>query len=282
MARGGPSLPSQALACIGKNWSKSSLTREKLLCNVKELANFAAKTFGLEKITSLGPKHIEAYVKSLHERNLSASTMADKLTACRTVAVAIGKSNIVKGHNREYGVSRCRINPQDVSRDKTSEIREILNERAANGDRVAMMMLAAVALRDEFALRAKESLMSTKLVEKNGRVYLVVEGAKGGRTREIPLETDGQLKAVQLVAEVSSALGSTTGRIIPPELTLKQAYHLQRNEWRALGGTRANGANMHGARHLFARDSKAHGKTNAEIMHILGHGEERSGAPYGI
>lgn len=281
MARG-PSLTSQALACIGKNWSKSSLTREKLLSNVKELATFTAKAFGLEKISSLGPKHIEAYVSSLQERGLSASTQADKMTACRTVATAIGKSNIVREHNRDYCISRTRINPQSVDRDKTAEIREVLSECAANGDSIAKMMVAAAALRDAFGLRAKESLMSTRLVEKNGKVYLVIEGAKGGKERELPLETAGQLHAVQLAAETSIAFGSDTGKIIPPRMSLKQAYDAQRNTWKALGGTRANGANMHGARHSFARDCKAHGKSNAEIMVLLGHGEERNAAPYGI
>lgn len=282
MARGLASLKSQALACIGKNWSKGSLTREKLLSNVKELAAFTAKTFGLEKISSLGPKHIDAYVQNLHDRGLSPSTMADKLTACRVVATAIGKGGIVKEHNRDYCVSRTRVNPQAVNREKTAEIREVVSDRAANGDKIAMMMVAAAALRGEFGLRAKESLMSTRLVEKNGQVYLVIEGTKGGKERELPLETSGQLLAVQLAAEVSSALGSETGKIIPPGMSLKQAYNAQRNTWRALGGTRANSNNMHGARHGFARDSKAHGKSNAEIMALLGHGTERSGAPYGI
>ena len=282
MARGLVSLKSQALACIGKNWSKGSQTREKLLSNVKELAAFTAKTFGLEKISSLGPKHIDAYVQNLHDRGLNPSTMADKLTACRVVATAIGKSGIVKEHNRDYCVSRTRVNPQAVNQEKTDEIRAIVSERAANGDKIAMMMVAAAALRDAFGLRGKESLMSTRLVEKNGQVYLVIEGTKGGKERELPLETSGQLYSVQLAAEVSSAIGSETGKIMPPSMSLQQAYDAQRNIWRALGGTRANNSNMHGARHAFARDSKAHGKTTQEIMLLLGHGEERSGAPYGV
>jgi len=47
------SLTSQALSRIGKDWSKSSLTREKLLSNTKEFAQYIAKTYGLERIDTL-------------------------------------------------------------------------------------------------------------------------------------------------------------------------------------------------------------------------------------
>jgi hypothetical protein len=38
--------------------------------------------------------------------NLSASTMADKMTAVRTIAESIGKQNIVERHNAGYGIQR--------------------------------------------------------------------------------------------------------------------------------------------------------------------------------
>ena len=43
-------LQRQALKRIGKNWSKASLTRAKLLSNVAEFAGYVADVFGLEKI----------------------------------------------------------------------------------------------------------------------------------------------------------------------------------------------------------------------------------------
>jgi hypothetical protein len=77
-------------------------------------------------------------------------------------------------------------------------------------------------------------------------------------------------------------LGSCTGRIIPPELALQQAYDAQRNIWATLGGTRENQANMHGERHLHAREMSAEGATIEEIMADLGHGEDRSPSAYGV
>lgn len=278
----GKSLDRQALERLGKNWSKASLTREKLLGNTREFAQFVAGRYGLEKIENLKPKMVEAYVKDLHERGLAASTMAGKMTAVRELAEAIGKRNIVERHNKDYGIERTRINPQAVNQDRLSEVRQAISARADQGDKIAQMVRAADSLREEFGLRAKESLMSSKVEVKAGKLHLTVEGAKGGRPRELEARTEAQVRAIQLVDVTSKGLGSGTGRIIPPDMSLKQAYDAQRNLWRECGGTRDVGANMHGERHSYARDMSTEGATKEEIMADLGHGEDRSPAAYGV
>jgi len=270
----------QALDRVGKRWDKSALTREKLLSNVKEITGFCASRFGLEKIENLKPKMIDAYVQDMHRRGLQASTMADKLTAARVLAASIGKANIVARENKAYGIERIRVNPQIINHDKLAEIRTAIEQRAASGDRIAMMVKAADGLREAFGLRAKESLMSREVIERDGKMFLVVEGSKGGRPRELKVTTEAQRQAVELVKETSRALGSGTGRIIPPELNLKQAYDAQRNLWLSLGGTRANGANMHSERHAYARQLDSDGVPREEIMEQLGHGQDRSPAAY--
>ena len=184
--------------------------------------------------------------------------------------------------NKALGIERVRINPQVVDVEKLAQIRSELVNRAAAGDRVATMMVAAEALRDAFGLRAEESLMTAAVVVRDGKEHLSVEGAKGGKPRFLPIDNDKKAEAVRLAHETSKSLGSGTGRIIPPEMSLKEAYDAQRNEWRGLGGTRENNANMHGERHLHAREMSADGATKGEIMADLGHGEDRSPAAYGV
>src|SRR6185369_10395597 len=277
----GKSLERQSLDRMGKNWSKASLTREKLLGNVREFSRFVEGKYGLQKIENIKPHMVMAYVSTLHERGLAASTKADKMTAVRELAEAIGKRNIVERHNSDYGIERVRVNPQPVDLGRLVEVRQSIAERANQGDKVARMVLAADALRTEFGLRAKESLLSSKLEERaGGKMYLIVEGAKGGRLRELEVRNEGQLRAVRLVAETAKALGSGTERIIPPKMSMKEAYNAQRNLWRQCGGTRSTGANMHGERHGFARERDADGATKSEIMSELGHGEDRSPSAY--
>jgi len=279
---GRKSLERQALDRMGKNWGKSSGTREKLLNNVSHFATFVQGQFHLERIDNLKPAMIKAYAASMTEQRLSPSTMANRMTAVREVCAAIGKQGICSKENKEYGIERCRINPQAVNVDKLDEIRRALGERAAAGDQVAKMMVAADALRDAFGLRAKESLMTSKVVETEGQNSLIVEGAKGGRPRCLPIDSDKKAAAVKLASETTKDLGSGTGRIIPPGMSLKEAYDAQRNEWAKLGGTRESNANMHGERHLHARQMSSEGATREEIMADLGHGESRSPAAYGV
>jgi len=265
----------QALATIGKDWSGASETREAHLQATKDFASFAQDKFALESIKNLKPNHVESYVADMKERGLSNGTMCNRMTAVRELAEAIGKRNIVERENSEYGINRgTRQNPVLQNTEKLNEIRATIAERANAGDRVAMMCHAAAELRDAFGLRAKESLMSSKLVA--GIQSLIVEGAKGGRERILPPMNERQIQAAVQIALVSKALGSGTGRIIPPKMSLKQAYNAQRTLWRELGGTRENRANMHTSRHAVAQEMHATGTPNGEIMERLGHSSDRS------
>ncbi|MBJ6799872.1 phage integrase N-terminal domain-containing protein [Geomonas propionica] len=276
------SLERQALERIGKNWSKASETREKLLNNVSQFTRFIENRYHLERIENLKPGMITAYAADMAVQGLSASTMANRMTAVRQICGAIGKQGICSKENFAYGIERVRVNPQSVNVGKLEEIRSVLAERAACGNRVAQMMVAADSLRCNFGLRAKESLLTTKVIEQDGKPFLKVEGAKGGRVRLLPVDSPIKEAAVKLVQETAIQLGSGTGRIIPPEMSLKAAYDAQRNLWRALGGTKASSANIHGERHLHAREMHADGATRKEIMVDLGHGESRSPAAYGV
>lgn len=270
-------LASQALERIGKNWGVGSLTREAHLQHTKDFANFVSHRFGLENIQHLKPNHVQAYVKDMQEHKLNNGTMCNRMASVRALAQAIGKGNIVARENREYGIARgTRQKPIIANQAEINRIRSEVAEKANAGDRVAMMCHAAAELRDAFGLRAKESLMSSRLVDTAHGVALQIEGAKGGRVRDLPVRNDAQLRAVQIVAQVSAALGSGTGRIIPPELTLEKAYNAQRTMWRELGGTKSAAAHMHAARHTTAQDMQTQGYSKGEIMEWLGHGQDRS------
>jgi len=267
----------QALEKIGKNWSVGSETREEHIRHTKEFAKYVSRRFGLENIQNLKPNHVEAYAQELKDKNLDNGTICNKMASVRDLASAIGKANIVARENKAYGIARgSRQKPIIANQGEIDRIRTTLADLANAGDRVAMMCHAAAELREAFGLRAKESLMSSKLIDTAKGVALRIEGAKGGRPRDLQIGNAAQLRAVQTVAQVSQALGSATGRIIPPEMTLKKAYNSQRTMWRELGGTKKAAAHMHATRHTTAQTMQVHGHTKGEIMEWLGHGEDRS------
>jgi site-specific recombinase XerC len=270
-------LSSQALERIGKNWGVSSATREARLQHTKDFCKFVSKEFALENVKNLKPNHVQSYVQHMKDAGLDNGTMCNRMAAVRTLAEAVGKGNIVAIKNEAYGIARgSRQNPIIANQSEVDRIRTTLTELANTGNRIAMMCHAAAELRDAFGLRSKESLMSSKLVDTPNGVALRIEGAKGGRVRDLRVGNADQLRAVQQLAQVSQALGSATGRIIPPEMSLEKAYNAQRTLWRELGGTKKVAAHMHSARHTTAQTMSAEGYTKGEIMAWLGHGEDRS------
>ncbi len=274
------SLATQAVEKIGKNHRVAKLTREGKLQHVKEFARFVESRFGLENIKNLKPGHVKAYAEDLKAKGLSAGTINNRMTAVRDVCKVLGKANIVERNNAAYGVERDRMHPVLANTDRIDQIRSVLARLAAQGDRIAMMCHAAAELRAAFGLRNKESLMSSKLVDTPRGIILLIEGAKGGRPRELEVKTEAQIRAVQLVSEVSQALGSATGRIIPPELSLKEAYDKQRYLWSKLGGTKESSAHMHAQRHERFQEMNREGASHRDIMREAGHGEDRSPGHY--
>lgn len=274
-------LSCQALERVGKNWKVGSGTREAKLQTIKRFADFVQNHFGLQRIENLKPGHIQAYVQNLHDQKTSARTGANYMAYIRDLCQAIGKGGIVAKDNAAYGFGGVsRQNPLEVNNDKIAAIRSQLDAKAAAGDRLAMMMGASAEMRDAFGLRQKEGLLSCNVVVKDGRMCLDVEGAKGGKPRQIPVRNQQQLNALDRVAATAKLLGNASGRGIPPEMSLKEAMQAESKAWNKSGGTRAAKANMHAQRHAYAQERLAEGATKAEVNRELGHGDHRSLGSY--
>jgi site-specific recombinase XerD len=186
----------------------------------------------------------------------------------RLLAKNIGKPGIVPEKNSDLGITRNdRYKPITANSEKLANIRIQLEQQDVR-------LLAAFDLRAAFGLRAKESLLSHQLVALDGRSYLVVQGAKGGRPRQMPIETEQQVQAIRQVQRIISESG--TKSLIPADQTLKEYYNYQRNTLYALGARRSDGSSMHSQRHAFAQGEYAKGKSNADVQNKLGHGEDRT------
>ncbi|WP_269634972.1 phage integrase N-terminal domain-containing protein [Pelobacter propionicus] len=261
---------------MGKDWSVGKGTREAKLQTIQRFAEFVQQKFGLERIENLKPGHVQAYADNLREQNISARTGANYMAYVRDLCQAIGKGGIVAKDNATYGFGGVpRQNPLNVNHDKIADIQLQLDEKAANGDRISMMMSASAVMRDAFGLRQEEALLTpAKVTVRDGKQYLQVLGAKGGRPRELEIRTQAQRSALARVAETAKVLSNANGRPIPPEYNLKDAMKAESKEWHRLGGTRAVKANMHAQRRL------AEGATKTQINRELGHGNHRSLGSY--
>lgn len=261
----------QALQRVGKLRGGASQTREKKIDGIKALARFAADA-GCQRIDDLKTKHIDAFFAKQRELGLSASDIANKATAARTLAEAIGKANIVDRGNERYGGLRTvddRCNPQTAHVENLAAVRAALYQR---GEWLGL----AFDMRAAFGLRAKESLLSVRVERVDGRDVLQVNGAKGGRSRSIAI-SDEQRAVVAAVRDYLERTGQRS--LCPAEKTLQQAYDCQKNAVSRSGGTKAEGANMHVQRHDFAQ-VLALTASRQEVAETLGHNRDSVVAHY--
>jgi len=253
---------------FSKMRSTSTLTNEKNLNNVSRLCDKIQEKFGLEKIENLKTNHLKTVFKDLQNQGLSNSTLAGYATAARMIAAQIHKDNIMPKMNKELGISRAgeRLQPLQNNTIKQQEITRSLYDRA-------QYLGLAAEMRQEFGLRAKESLLSNKIVlDAQGRTYLQIEGSKGGRPRTVEIKTQEQRAIISKVQAYIRANDQKS--IIPRDQNLKQAITQQRNALSAAGATRADGSNAHALRHAYAQQRAAEGATRAQIADELGHGRE--------
>ena len=204
----------QARQLIGKNYGVAKATTEKLLSNVKSITNFLVNQYGLQKIGDVKTKMVNAYFENMKSAGYAASTMQSHAAAWRTIAEAVGKRNIVPRTNAQLGVERAdRYSPKIADTNKIESIRQALYEKSES-------LGAAHDMRQAFGLRAMESIRSSRVDAIDGKEYLRVDGAKGGRPRSIIIETEQQRVAIARVQAIAARQG--TPGLIPADKNLKE------------------------------------------------------------
>ena len=183
---------------------------------------------------NLKGKHIEFLLRDWKRRGLSMGTMANLMAHLRWFAKAIGKPNIVRGDNADYGIVKERSN-----RDRS---------RGLPADRLAMVtdghVRMALRLELAFGLRREEAIkFSPSYADRGSRIVLKASTTKGGRLREIPVLKDEQRR---LLDEVRALVGG--GALIPGNRNYREQLKVYETQTDKGGLT-----NMHGLRYTYAQ-----------------------------
>lgn len=225
----------QARFVVGKlRRGASSTCKDKLNCLGK--IGSAMQRYGLNSIKDIKPGHVERYFEELRTAGISAGRMANHATAMRMLCRMMGKADIVPS-NRLLGCNRDMANrtkhaDERMDAAKSAEVRQQLGENS----RIAYDMAYY------FGLRQKESLLSHKIANHNGVGYLIVEGAKGGRPRQVAITSDKQWF---VIAQNIDYRFKHDGMLIDVNKSLKQGLRQLQNELTEAGASRNSGANMH-------------------------------------
>lgn len=187
-------------------------------------------------IKSLKPKHVDALVAYWKEQSLSVGTMKNLMTAVRYWAEKIGKENVVKSSNRDYGIDdRVYVTNESKATEVTKEQLSLITDPYTR---------MSLRLEEAFGLRREESIkIKPQWADLGDRLRLKDSWTKGGKYREIPI-TSAEQRAVLDKAKALAGKGS----LIPESMRYKD----QLNRFKAQC-QKAGIRNVHGQRHLYAQ-----------------------------
>jgi hypothetical protein len=185
---------------------------------------------------SLKSKHVEALVARWLAEELAPGTIKNRMSALRWWAEKIGKQNVVRRTNAEYGIPD-RVYVTNISKAKEIDPDQLVRIR----DPYVRM---SVRLEVELGLRRKESILIVmKRADHGDRLLLKDSWCKGGREREIPIL---RLEQRQVIDE-AKALTKSKSLVAPGYKTYAAYLKHFRYECERAG---ING--VHGYRHFYA------------------------------
>ncbi|WP_225031129.1 integrase domain-containing protein [Paraburkholderia sp. XV] len=206
--------------------------------------------FALQTPWSLKHKHVQHLVDKWIAAGQSGGTIENKLTYLRALAQWMGKTNLI-GSLGEYadrdalGLKRSYVATEDKSWaahgvDAVAKIDEIAQTCPYTAVQLKLQAAFGLRIEESFMLRPAEAA-------RNPRLLAVTRGTKGGRPREVPIETK-----IGILVEAARLSNGQTGSTVPADRTLRQwrdwyYYVLEKH-----GVTRRGiGITSHGLRHEY-------------------------------
>ncbi len=217
------------------------------------LRELHALGYRLLDIHQIKPKHIEAVMKHWEAAGQSASTLQKKFSYLKILCGWLGKHSLLRppATYLDDPTRLMRFYSADHDHSWTAQGIDPLEEIAliaADDPDVARVLRLQYA----FGLRLQEaSLLNPARDVLEPDTLRVVAGTKGGRPRNVPIETEEQRA---ILADAQRQAQSTGRSLIPLHYDLKQWLTRCYTVLTRNGVTRKHGLVSHGLRHQYAND----------------------------
>lgn len=227
-----------------------SRRREDLL---RAFATLKAGGYRLKAPENFSAKHVDHLVQTWTVEGKSAATLHTYLSHLRAFAEAIDKPGLVKPlsaylEDPEFGRREtiATANPAWVANGVDPET--VFAEIAAIDPRAAMVL----ELQRHFGLRIQEAICLRPWRDREANTLTVWDGTKGGRQRQIPIETLAQEDVMRRCRELC---GGPRKWLIPVEDRVKARQWVD-YRIRILGGVskEGRGVTSHGLRAQYAQE----------------------------
>lgn len=271
------------LARQGGGSFKTVSDRSKIASRFSE--RLATLNIQIRDVSHIKTKHIENYVQSRLDENISLRTLQNEMAGIRSILNAGGRSKLADpSHDK---LSNQALNISGASREGTKQAisDERLNEIVERVRQKDMGVALGIQLSRYLGLRSEEIVQSAKsiktwhktLVNGEERVRIVF-GTKGGRWRNATVFE--KEKVINILNQAIKHIEVNNGRLIDRP-TLHEAMNRFHNVVRDAGMTGKEAP--HSLRYSYSRDAvdyhMAQGVTRKEaeamVSMDLGHGDGR-------
>ncbi|MCL2875136.1 MAG: integrase domain-containing protein [Betaproteobacteria bacterium] len=221
--------------CI-RNADGSHATQAARFLTLQQCAQqLRASGFNQMRAGNLKMKHVMCLVSQWHKAGLSAGTVKNRMAHVRWMAEKLGKAGMIPKDNAQLGIAE-------------RQYAGAANKAQALDGRLELVTDAHVQmslrLQAAFGLRREESIKVKPCIADHGQVLaLQASWCKGGREREIPVQTPEQRAAL----DAAHALAGQ-GSLIPAGKSYVQQQRKYDAQCKAAGLS-----NMHGLRHQYAQ-----------------------------
>lgn len=165
-------------------------------------------------------KHIEYICQKLEADMLSAATIQTYLTHLRVFSRWIGKNGLLDDVDLLFNNPKATKRHYAATEDRSWTAQGVDVKQALLGVKASNTYVwHQLLMQQAFGLRCKEAILFVPYLNVKDKQIYITRGAKGGKTRVIPLETELQSEVINLVIQF---VGQTTRSLADPELTLKQ------------------------------------------------------------
>ena len=239
----------------GEGIVSTKMCRERRQMIFLSVAQLWSLGFHIKKMESLSSKHVDALMSYWYSQGISANTLHTRLSTLRVLCSWLGKCNVVKDVT-DY------VPAEDARR--TTAATESLAWEANNvvpleiivlAKQVDERLAAMLSLQHYFGLRVKESIEirpASSWIE-GGRTLEISSGTKGGRIRQIRVETPEQEEAIACAYRLAESGNSK--RLRWTDCSWIQAqnrfYNLVRKRLGISG--KGLGVTSHGLRHGYSQ-----------------------------
>lgn len=199
-------------------------------------------------LSDLSYKHLSIIFKHWESKRLSSSTISNRYSVLKRFYKMIGK-------DQPPELRSMLIDPSIATRSQTAtrsldwhangiDTAEVLKMIEAEDQRVATTLKLCLM----FGMRLKEAVSFMPLTNVHDNVILINKGAKGGRARVVPIETDAQR---DLLKEACIRANPRTGYLGQTKKLSTNLNHVY-SVLKAFGITKNDsGVTIHGLRHTY-------------------------------